>query len=291
MNLVNKACEDLVYSFEQYREFAYPDPASPLARATRGMKARWGYRPAREIIAELDESVRHLHGNPWTCGIGRTRGVTIDTRMSKAEAWQDMRAELEMVARQVRDACTNEPNQNEIGAMTSLAYNIGMGWSGTKKPAGAKDGFRQSSVLRAHNRGDKPAAARAFRLWNRAGGVEMDGLTRRRLAESSLYLKPVEVPPQIALGQEIESDDDPDMPQTVDAERPMTQSSINRAGAVAGGTAAVATVAETARTVADVKYSVGQIGDWIVPILLVLVVCLCGYIVWERVKSRRGGWS
>lgn len=281
MAVVNKACEDLVFSFEQYREFAYPDPASPLARATKGMKLRWGYRPAREIIAELDEGVRHLHGNPWTCGIGRTRGVTVDTRMSKAEAWTDMRGELDMVARQVLDVCTLQPNENELAAMTSLAYNIGIG----RDLPGGPAGFRTSTVLRAHNRGDKQSAARAFGLWNKAGGRVMSGLERRRKAESALYLTPVR-----SLQVIDEPEDELDMPQTVDAERPMTQSSINRSAVVAGGTAAVATVAETARTVADVKYSAMALGDWLVPILLIVVVALCGYIVWERMRTRREGW-
>ena len=286
MAQINKAGEDLVFGYEQYREFAYPDPASPLAKATRGMRVRWGYRPAREIIAELDESIKHLHGNPWTCGIGRTRGVTIDTRMSEAEAWEDMRAELNRVAAQVLEACKIEPNENELAAMTSLAYNIGMGWSGAKKPAGAKDGFRQSSVLRAHNRGDKQAAARAFRLWNRAGGVEMEGLTKRRVSEADLYLKA----PRVPMDPAVDDGDDPTMPQTVDAERPMTQSSINRSALVAGGTAAAATVAETARTVAEVKYNVAQLGDWLLPVMLLVIVALCGYIIYERVRVRKQGW-
>ena len=51
----------------------------------------------------------------------------------------------------------------------------------------------------------------------------------------------------------------------------------------------MATVAETARTVADVKYSVGLLGDWLVPILLIIVVALCGYIVWSRLSQRKGG--
>ena len=60
---------------------------------------------------------------------------------------------------------------------------------------------------------------------------------------------------------------------------------------VAGGTAAVATVAETARTVADVKYSTQALGDWLVPVLLMVVAALCGYVVWTRVKQRREGWA
>ncbi len=117
--------------------------------------------------------------------------------------------------------------------------------------------------------------ARAFALWNKAGGQVWPGLTRRRAAEAALYL----------------SDAPADMPQAVQPERPITASTINRAGVAAGGTAAVATVAETARTVSDIKSSADSLGDWLLPVLLVLVAALCGYIVWERVKVRREGWS
>ena len=68
-------------------------------------------------------------------------------------------------------------------------------------------------------------------------------------------------------------------------------SPINRAGVVAGGTAAVATVSETARTLADVKSSTQSLGDWLLPVLLLCVVGLCAYVVWQRVSQRRGGWA
>ena len=80
------------------------------------------------------------------------------------------------------------------------------------------------------------------------------------------------------------------MPQSVDAESPMHASPINRAGVVAGGTAAVATVAETARTVAEVKYSVSSLGDWLLPVLLLVIVVLCGFVVWNRFNQRKEGW-
>jgi lysozyme len=40
-----------------------------------------------------------------------------------------------------------------------------------------------------------------------------------------------------------------------------------------------------------VKYSVSSLGDWLVPVLLVVVVVLCGYMVWQRVQQRKGGWA
>jgi lysozyme len=71
----------------------------------------------------------------------------------------------------------------------------------------------------------------------------------------------------------------------------MHASPINRAGVVAGGTAAVATVAETARTVAEVKYSVASLGDWLLPVLLLVIVVLCGFVVWNRFNQRKEGWT
>lgn len=273
---------------EKFREFAYPDPASNLAKAcrARGLRLRWGFQPANEILAGLPVDLQKLSGKPWTCGFGETQGVTPDTRWTRAEADSRLLARIAEFERGVLKACTLEPNLNQLMAMVSLAYNIGLGWDGAVKPKGAKDGFRQSSVLRAHNRGDFAAAARAFQLWNKANGEVMDGLVIRRAQEAEMYLRPVhdEVSEPAA-----DLEDPPS--QAVDAERPMTESTINRASVVAGGTAAVATVAETARTVADVKYSVASLGDWLVPILLVCVVGLCGYIVWERVRQRKGGWA
>lgn len=211
--------------------------------------------------------------NLWTIGYGFTKGVKEGDTITKGEAGIRLQAELHEYEQGVLEACTISPNQNQFDALVCFSWNVGIA------------AMKRSSVIKAHNRGDFQSAARAFALWNKAGGKVYPGLTRRRAAESALYLEPI-------------SGENPDvegpaeeMPQAVDGERPMTQSTINRASVVAGGTAAVATVAETARTVADVKYSVGMLGDWLVPILLLLVVGLCGYIVWERLKQRKGGWA
>ena len=210
-------------------------------------------------------------GDVPTIGYGFTKGVQLGDVMTLAQAEKRLIEEMRPYEMAVWQACTNKPNQNEFDAMTSLCYNIGTA------------GFSRSTVLKAHNRGDYQAAARAFALWNKSGGKVYAGLTRRRAKEAALYLAPVpdDVSDPIA----------PEMPQRIDPESRMTESPINRAGVVAGGTAAVATVAETARTVADVKYSTQALGDWLVPVLLIVVVVLCGYVVWTRVKQRREGWA
>jgi lysozyme len=205
-----------------------------------------------------------------TIGFGFTKGVQMGDRMTRSEAAERLKRELAEYEQGVLAACTLPPNENEFSAFVSFAFNVGVA------------GFRSSSVLKAHNRGDKQAAARAFQLWNKAtvGGVKktLPGLTRRRMAEAALYLAPVAI-------------DEVQMPQRIEPETPMTASPINRASVVAGGTATVAAVSETIQTINGVKYGVEGLGDWLVPLLLVAVVGLCAYIVWERVKVRQQGWS
>lgn len=265
-----------IQQFEAYRMYAYPDPASPLARATAGKP--WGMMPARNILRSLPLSAQTLSGRPWTCGYGATHGVTADTTMTREQADAALAAHLLQYEAAVRRACTLPPTQPQFDAMVSLCYNIG--------PAG----FARSTVVKAHNRGDTQAAARAFSLWNKAGGRVLPGLTRRRALEAAMYLEPDAAALAAALAPDLHGAPEP-LHQDVDPERPMHASQINRAGVVAGGTAAVATVAETARTVADVKYSAMALGDWLVPALLLAVVLLCAYIVWERIKQRREGWA
>lgn len=59
-------------------------------------------------------------------------------------------------------------------ASISLAYNIGVA------------AFCRSSVARAFRAGDWTGGCDAFLRWNRAGGREVRGLTRRRAAERRL---------------------------------------------------------------------------------------------------------
>lgn len=205
----------------------------------------------------------------WTIGYGSTKGVRKGDMITMYDAKERLKRELVEYEQAVL-ATLKAPNENEFSACVVLAYNIGIA------------GFRTSSVAKAHNRGDKEAAARAFNLWNKAtvGGVKktLPGLTRRRMAEAALYLTPVAL-------AEVE------MPQQIEPETPMTGSTINRASVVAGGTAGIAAVSETIQTINGVKYGVESLGSWLVPVLLVAVVGLCGYVVWQRLHQRKEGWA
>lgn len=204
-----------------------------------------------------------------TIGFGFTKGVKMGDKMTLTEASDKLKHEIVEYEQGVLSACTRPPNQNQFDAFVCFAFNVGVA------------GFRKSSVLKAHNRGDFQAAARAFGLWNKAGGKVWPGLTRRRAAEAALYLEPVE-PEAVA---------EPEMPQAVEPERPMTASTINRASVAAGTTATLAAAGEALQTVQGVRYGLQGLEGWIVPALLVFVVALCGYIVWERFNQRRGGWA
>lgn len=205
-----------------------------------------------------------------TIGFGFIRGVKMGDKMTLAEARDRLKRDIVEYEQGVLAACTRKPNKNQFDAFVCFAFNVGVA------------GFKKSSVLKAHNRGDYQAAARAFGLWNRAGGRVFAGLTRRRAAEAALYLEPVD----------IELADEPEpMPQAVEPERPMTASTINRASVAAGTTATLAAAGEALQTVQGVRYGLQGLEGWIVPALLVVVVALCGYIVWERVNQRRGGMA
>lgn len=75
-----------------------------------------------------------------------------------------------------------ELNPHQIGALVSLAYNIGAA------------GFAKSTVLRLTNARDFQGASRAFGMWNKmtlhGKKVVSNGLTRRRAAEAELFLTP-----------------------------------------------------------------------------------------------------
>lgn len=77
-----------LWRHEGFREFAYPDPLSVLAK--KYPRAGWGFRPAVQILAELKENPKY--GQPWTVGVGETHGVTPESTRTVKEA----EAELEL---------------------------------------------------------------------------------------------------------------------------------------------------------------------------------------------------
>lgn len=206
----------------------------------------------------------------WTIGYGFTRGVKPGDTITREQAETRLRDELGVYERGVIQATHGRATQAQFDALVSFAFNVGVA------------GMSKSTVIKRHNEGNYQAAARAFGLWNKAGGRVLNGLTRRRAAESALYLTPEPVHEEEPVS---------DMTHEVEPERPMAASQINRAGVMAGGAAAVATATEVAQQVGTVKSAADMLGSWLVPVLLLAVAGLCAYIVWERVKQRKEGWA
>lgn len=114
-------------------------------------------------------------GDPWTIGWGAT-GAGIDKGVRWTQVQADSRL-TEDVARFMAAVVKAAPvaTDNQRGAMTSLAYNIGI------------KAFQDSTLLKLHNAGNYEAAADQFGRWNRAGGRILAGLNRRRAAEAKVY--------------------------------------------------------------------------------------------------------
>jgi lysozyme len=100
-----------------------------------------------------------------------------------AQADQLLAATAQAVCDKVVGLMRGAPlSDGELGALVSLAYNIGVGEAG-----GAPD-FADSSVRRRILAGDRRGAADAFRLWKYAGGEVLAGLVNRREAERAVFL-------------------------------------------------------------------------------------------------------
>lgn len=110
-----------------------------------------------------------------TIGYGHTKGVKIGDRCTKEEAEAWLREDVHDAETCVNEHVTAQINQHEFDALVSFVFNLGCG------------NFRKSTLLRKLNDADFDGASLEFAKWNRAGGLELAGLTRRRAAEAELF--------------------------------------------------------------------------------------------------------
>ena len=115
--------------------------------------------------------------NVWTIGYGRTKNVQEGDRITKVQAERDLLEELEEFAEQVLNSVKVELTQNELDALTSWTYNLGVG------------NLNSSTLLKKLNAGDKNSVPSEMVRWNKAAGKVLAGLTKRREAEAMLWEK------------------------------------------------------------------------------------------------------
>jgi lysozyme len=151
--------------------FAYPDPGSPLAKALQARGLWQRVLAGAAIPLELGS----LSGAPWTGGWGHTGpdvrpGMVITRDMAVDWLRADVRG-AEAVVKRIKVAL----NQEEYDALVDLVFNIGSG------------NFDTSTLLRKLNGGDTDGAIAEFARWNKAGGIVLTGLIKRREAERALF--------------------------------------------------------------------------------------------------------
>ena len=111
----------------------------------------------------------------WTIGYGHIKGVSEGMSITQEQAEQMLLDELKEYENYINELVVVDLSQNQFDALVSWVYNLG--------PANLKS----STLLKVLNSGDYAGVPDQIERWNKAGGKVLEGLIRRRLAESSLF--------------------------------------------------------------------------------------------------------
>ena len=113
-----------------------------------------------------------------TIGYGHTKGVKMGQKITKEQAEQFLREDLDWSEKAVSKLVKVPLKQNQFDALVDFAYN-----------AGAKN-LLNSTLLKKLNEGDYQGAMMQFERWVYAGDKVLPGLVRRRMAEKALFGMP-----------------------------------------------------------------------------------------------------
>lgn len=143
------------------------------------------------ISNKLRELVKHFEGcklTSYVCsaghntiGYGNTfyeNGVKVKPgdKITQQRAEELLDVILIKFVQQTNELIKSNVNQNQRDALTDFAYNCGVG------------NLKSSTLLKLVNANPNNPEIRAqFMRWNKGGGKELAGLTRRREAEANLY--------------------------------------------------------------------------------------------------------
>lgn len=111
----------------------------------------------------------------WTDGYGNTHNVVPGQAITQAQAEADLLRNVAEAEAAVNRLVHIAMSQEEFDALVDFTFNLGIG------------NFASSTLLKKLNARDIQGAIDEFVKWDRAGGVEVAGLLRRRKAEAALF--------------------------------------------------------------------------------------------------------
>tara|TARA_Y100000114_G_scaffold49565_1_gene45240 strand:+ start:2344 stop:2805 length:462 start_codon:yes stop_codon:yes gene_type:complete len=110
-----------------------------------------------------------------TIGFGSTRGVSMDMEITQERAEALLIEDISDFEEEV-NKCVKVPlTQNQFDALVAWTFNLG----GTN--------LRNSTMLKVLNEGEYEKVPSEMKRWNKAAGKTLEGLIRRREAESLLF--------------------------------------------------------------------------------------------------------
>lgn len=113
----------------------------------------------------------------WTIGIGHTKGVYPGQTITEGEAYQLLKDDIKEAEEAVKRLVTVQLTQGQYNALVDFCFNLGSG------------NLESSTLLRKLNAGDFEGASQEFQRWNKAGGVVLAGLTKRREGEANIFME------------------------------------------------------------------------------------------------------
>jgi GH24 family phage-related lysozyme (muramidase) len=115
-----------------------------------------------------------------TIGFGHVirTGEKFPAKMTEKEATDLLAKDVAIFEQGVARAVTVPLQQNEFDALVSFSFNVGL------------QALRTSTLLKMLNANtDRSSVAMQFLRWNKANGQVLAGLSRRRAAESAMFME------------------------------------------------------------------------------------------------------
>jgi lysozyme len=114
-------------------------------------------------------------GGKITVGYGHTATAMPGMVITKERAEELLAQDMAKFEAGVSNLVRVPLNENQFSALVSFAFNVGLG------------NLKKSTLLKDLNAGSYDSAANWFGKWVRANGKVLNGLVKRREAETSLF--------------------------------------------------------------------------------------------------------